>query len=200
MSLDASGSIAGALVFSKWKGRQYVRQLVVPSNPKSAAQKGFRAMFKFLAQVWAGIGASPQATWDARAEQGIISAFNAFMGYNQARWRNFYMPSQEDPAAEASTTPSAPTLVVVPGKGQATVNITHGATAPDWGYTVHRHAGAGDAASEVNAVGVIEIDGSGDGQFTDLEVPAGVWYYRAVGFNTDGKKGISSAAQMTTVT
>ena len=38
MSMDASGAFGGALVFGKWKGRPTVRQLVTPSNPKSANQ------------------------------------------------------------------------------------------------------------------------------------------------------------------
>lgn len=38
MSGDASGKFGKALVFSKWKGQKYVRQLVTPSNPQSADQ------------------------------------------------------------------------------------------------------------------------------------------------------------------
>lgn len=43
MSLDASGSIASALTFSKWKGRNYARQLVIPANPQTEEQQGVRA-------------------------------------------------------------------------------------------------------------------------------------------------------------
>ena len=39
MSMDASGKFGGAIVFSKWKGRNVVRQLVVPANPNSAGQE-----------------------------------------------------------------------------------------------------------------------------------------------------------------
>lgn len=38
MSMDASGAFGGAIVFSRWKGRNTVRQLVTPSNPMSAGQ------------------------------------------------------------------------------------------------------------------------------------------------------------------
>lgn len=38
MSMDASGGFAGTLVFTKWKGRPVVRQLVTPSNPQTAGQ------------------------------------------------------------------------------------------------------------------------------------------------------------------
>lgn len=37
-SVDASGKFAKALVFAKWKGQQYCRQLVTPSNPQTAGQ------------------------------------------------------------------------------------------------------------------------------------------------------------------
>lgn len=41
-SMDASGQFAGALVFSKFKGRNTVRQLVTPSNPQTADQETAR--------------------------------------------------------------------------------------------------------------------------------------------------------------
>lgn len=42
MSMDASGGFAGTLVFTKWKGRPVVRQLVTPSNPFTADQVASR--------------------------------------------------------------------------------------------------------------------------------------------------------------
>lgn len=43
MSLDASGTIAKTLTASKWKGRNYIRQRVIPLNPQSPAQQEVRA-------------------------------------------------------------------------------------------------------------------------------------------------------------
>lgn len=43
MSMDASGSLGGAITFAKWKGRNYVRQLVIPSNPQTSGQQDARA-------------------------------------------------------------------------------------------------------------------------------------------------------------
>ena len=37
-SVDASGTYAGKLTFAKWKGRQYVRNCVIPSNPMTIGQ------------------------------------------------------------------------------------------------------------------------------------------------------------------
>jgi len=41
-SMEASGGFGGAIVFGKWKGRATVRQLVIPSNPRSAGQEAAR--------------------------------------------------------------------------------------------------------------------------------------------------------------
>lgn len=42
MSMDARGGFAGALVFSNWKGRPTVRQLVTPANPMTTGQVDVR--------------------------------------------------------------------------------------------------------------------------------------------------------------
>lgn len=42
MSMDARGGFGGTLVFSGWKGRPTVRQLVQPTNPMSANQEAAR--------------------------------------------------------------------------------------------------------------------------------------------------------------
>lgn len=42
MSLDARGKFADALVFTNWKGRPCVRQLVTPANPYAADQVAAR--------------------------------------------------------------------------------------------------------------------------------------------------------------
>lgn len=44
MSLSASGSVADTIVFSIWKGRPYVRELVTPSNPQTANQAAVRSI------------------------------------------------------------------------------------------------------------------------------------------------------------
>lgn len=58
MSMSASGQFAGSMVFGAWKGQPYVRQLVTPSNPKSAGQETARnatrtmgAVQKFIART-----------------------------------------------------------------------------------------------------------------------------------------------------
>jgi hypothetical protein len=44
MSMSASGQIGKAIVFAGWKGINYVRQFVIPSNPQSADQGDVRVI------------------------------------------------------------------------------------------------------------------------------------------------------------
>lgn len=189
MSLDASGSLAGAIVFSKWKGRNYVRQLVTPANPKSGAQVGFRQSMAYLAQSWAGLTAGEQATWEDRAADMIVSEFNAFTSYNQKRWRNFLTASKEDPAAEASTPPTAPTGAAVAGVRMATISLTDTVTPPDWGYLLFRSLTTGFTPAISNAVRFIDWDVAGVTEIIDTPLEPDTYYYRSRGFNDDGIDG-----------
>jgi len=107
MSMDASGSIAGAIVFSKWKGRNYVRELVTPSNPQTGLQTGVRAAFKFLTQIWASLSAVIQANWKAEADPKSITPLNAMIALDQERVRQDFGVKQ-DPTVAAGAVEAAP--------------------------------------------------------------------------------------------
>lgn len=188
-SLDASGSLADAIVFSKWKGRNYIRQLVTPANPRSGAQTGFRASMAFLAKNWSGLTAPEQATWEERAADMIVSPFNAFTSYNQKRWRNFLTPSKEDPAAEASTPATAPTGAAVAGVRMATITLTDSGTAPDWGYILFRDLTTGFTPALSNAIALMLWDVAGATVYVDTPLDPDTYYYRSRGFNDDGIAG-----------
>lgn len=200
LSLDASGTIGDSMVFSKWKGRPYVRVRVIPHNPKSGGQVGIRSMFQFLAKQWAGLTAGNKATWILRAAATNISTFNAFMAYNQFRWRNFLGPSKIDPAAEVSTAPSAPTGVATAGVRQISLAITKGANAPDWGYLIFRSPTITFTPVWSNCIAVKHIDGSGNALYIDTPLAAGSYWYHVVGIMIDGVKGTESAEITATVT
>jgi len=200
LSLDASGSIAGAMVFSKWKGRNYVRSLVKPANPKSGGQVGVRAMFKFLAQIWNGLSDANKATWETRADQLVASPFNAFMSYNQKRWRDFDPPSKEDPAAETGTAPSLCTGVATPDVRSITLVITHGTDPADWGLAIFRSpTGTFDLAFS-NCIAVVAVDGSGDAEYVDSPLDPGTYYYNTVAFMATGLEGADGTEFSGTVT
>lgn len=57
-SMEASGAYAGSLVFGKWKGRPYVRQLVTPANPNSANQETARNRMRVTGAIQKWVNAT----------------------------------------------------------------------------------------------------------------------------------------------
>ena len=199
MSLDATGTIGKTATFSKWKGRNYVRQRVVPANPQSGPQTGMRSMFKFLSQAWAGLGAVPQASWAARAAASVISPFNAFVSYNQARWRQFEGPSDTDPAAETGTVPSAPTTTVSAGVHQLQLSIADGDNAPDFAWLIHRSSTSGFTPGYDNLIAVVPYVDTPT-VYVDAPLAPGAYYYRVGGCLKTGLKGTLEAEKTGTAT
>ena len=77
-SLDARGQVGRAIVYSIWKGINYVRRYIVPQNPQTADQTHVRTIFSWA--VDAGhytLDADDIAEWneDASLPSGM-SGFN----------------------------------------------------------------------------------------------------------------------------
>ena len=82
LSLGASGTLADTLVYSKWKGRPYVRRYVIPANPDTAEQQLTRNTFGWCSGVWKNAGSLTRAAWDLLATGQVLTGRNAFMGRN----------------------------------------------------------------------------------------------------------------------
>lgn len=85
MSMDARGKFANTLVFSGWKGRPTVRQLVTPANPKSVNQQDARNMVRIggAAQRFANLATTHGAgrlVTDKAAIQAIAPSGQAWNG------------------------------------------------------------------------------------------------------------------------
>ena len=199
-SLEASGQLGDALVFSKWKGRPYAREKVTPANPRSGGQVGVRSMLKFLSQFWASLDTATQGDWAARAEDMVVSPFNAYVSYNQRRWRNFLYPSQLDPADETGVAPSAPVVTGTAGVRQASLSIADGATPPDWGWAIFRSLTTGFTPTWTNCIAVVDATGGTPVTYIDTPLDADTYYYKVIGFHTTGKGGTTSAEEDVVIT
>jgi len=186
MSFEASGTIGKIATFSKWKGRPYVRQRVSPSNPKSALQVSVRAMMRFLSQSWAAVGSTPKGTWEDLAAASQISPFNAFVGRNAGRFREFQAPSQTYPAAESGT-PAVATLDSATG-GPSYIDLAFTITTLNdvWGCMIFRSPTGTFTPSRANCIAIIPIDGTGAEVYTDSGLDAGTYYYDAKFFSKEG--------------
>jgi hypothetical protein len=200
LSFDASGSIGGAVTFSKWKGRNYARALVTPANPKSGGQTGIRSMFKFLTQLWASLTAGNQATWEDRAAQTAISPFNAFVSYNMRRWRNFLGVSIEDPADPNASTGTLGTLAATGGVRQITVTQPVTVAGNLLAIAFFRSTSGVFDSVLSNCVAVLPIDGTNDVVFVDTPLAAGTYYYECREITTDGQLEAAGAEVNATAT
>lgn len=176
-SLDASGAIGKALVYTKWKGRNVVREYVTPANPNSILQRGRRTMMTILNAVWATMDTTDRDSWTARAAAGNYSTFNAFTSFNLLDQSDNIPPTKNE-----GDTPTTPTAVVdtLSGTGgsnridfQADADVTEaggrlvialieGASAP--GKDLLRLVGQRDVSS--TAAGTVEVTGLEPGTYS----------------------------------
>lgn len=107
---------AGSVVASRWKGIPYVRSLVTPANPNSAAQQTQREYMRLVTGWWQDLESQLQDYCDTLVEGQALSGFNAFSSQNLKDLADTVDPriiptsSQVDPidnlAAEGGTNPN----------------------------------------------------------------------------------------------
>lgn len=123
LSFEASGQIAKTQVYSKWKGRPYVRRYTIPSNPNTASQQATRSTFSFLNNVYAFMPGDGLLAWEAYADVSRFTGRNGFIKQNLAALigesdlTNFVF----SPAARGGIVASS--LGVTPGNDQLAVTL-----------------------------------------------------------------------------
>jgi len=136
LSFGARGQIGKTLVFAPWKGTQYARQHVVPSNPQSAEQTITRNAFSFLQSVYKTAPALFTDPWDSYVQGIPMTSRNAFTKFNlpdirdQADLTNFV----GSPGAKGGLPPTA--VAVAPGDDQLAVTVTAPSVLPQ-GWTIY---------------------------------------------------------------
>lgn len=102
MSMDASGQIGHAVVYSKWKGRNYVRRYAKPSNPNTPAQSGVRKLFAYLVSRFLGLSDTAQADWKAAGQAMAMTGTNFYIQQNSRRFNNGAAPVNSTAAINAA--------------------------------------------------------------------------------------------------
>jgi len=195
MSLDASGTLGDAITFSKWKGRNYVRERVIPSNPKSGGQVGRRAMFSFLTQAWAGNSDANKATWDDLADQIVASNFNAFMKDGMEGWHNFLAPGQFTPYTRVGT-PSDNDLTAAAWE-ENRIKITAAGTAlgDAWGKLLYASLTGIFTPSVGNCILVLPDTTIASHDFFWTPPSVATWYINIMTFSDDGAISVAGTEQ-----
>jgi len=198
LSLDASGSIGGAITFSKWKGRNYARELVKPANPNSGLQVSVRAMMRFITQEYGGLSATIKGRWEDEYPSLVITGLNAMVKLNQERNRQF-LGAKQDPTLAAGAVEAAPGGVVATAAPKSVrLTWTDSIGADDWCTLIYRSTTLGFTPGPSNLLRVVP---DGLQAFTDVGLTTGTpYYYRLGGCETGGTLGTLAAEVTATPT
>lgn len=191
MSMEASGTLAGAITFSKWKGRPYVRARVTPHNPRSSAQVGVRSNMAGLVHLYQANKALLDAAFMDRAKQRSISAFNAFTGAMQTR-RSENLYAAQDPApTNAAPANNATALAAAVANKYVTLTWADAVAADAWAFEIYRALAADPTGLLTEQIALIK---RGAQVFTDGPLIAGTWHYVIRAISTNGGGTVVSAA------
>lgn len=205
LSLTAQGQLAKTLVYSKWKGRPYVRRLVVPSNPRSTGQTQTRNTFTFLSDVWKVSPGEFRAPWTAYAKGLVMTDRNAWISKNNGLLRSQITLDNMilSPGAAGGLTV---TPVITGGVGTITIGLTPPSPLPP-GWTITTGVGVAILDQDPTAATDFEIFSGTDA--TDPysivlsglaagDYQAGGWFiYQRSASLTDLAYGASSATPVT---
>jgi hypothetical protein len=191
-SLDASGTLAKAVVFSKWRGRSYVRRHAIPKNPQTAAQVGVRAMMKFLSQSYAADKTVIDASFLLTAANANVSAFNAFIAQNMRHWRMGKGPSVTSNPGFSACALTA-TQALTGGQRNILIAVTPSGVTDIYAIAIFRSAGVITTVNWNNCVQILYADDASQQKFTDAPLTAGTYHYRSAILNKDGGFGAACA-------
>jgi hypothetical protein len=141
LSFSASGQIAKTQVYSKWKGRSYVRRYVTPANPRSVDQTLTRDTFSWLQAVFKLAPPLAIDPWNLFAKGKVLTPRNAFTSKNLSLLRTASDLTDFVFSPGALGGPPPATVVPTGGAGEVTIVVTAPATVPT-GWTLTSAIGA----------------------------------------------------------
>lgn len=186
MATAASGSIAGTLTLSTWKGRAYLKNFAKPKQPRTADQIAMRAIVTFISKIWTHLSAADQALWQPLASATSISPFNACQSRDLTRWRGFHYPATILPDDEDGNPQNWATwtTTVVP---RGIHHLLASSTVNDGiGWPLHRSTTPGFSRAWNNLVKVVKCLPF-NSPFTWLDrLEPGTYYYKGMRLANDG--------------
>lgn len=135
LSFDAGGQIAKTQVYSRWKGRSYVRRYVIPANPNSTAQQAVRGAFAWLMKAWKFWPGSSANAWALYGDNLRITDRNAFAKLNVPALRGQTDIDAMILSPSAGSGLVAADMTLVGGANQITATLTAPALPNGWTIT-----------------------------------------------------------------
>lgn len=198
-SLEASGQLGKALVYTTWKGRALVRAYAVPTNPNSIAQRARRTWVALLNTIWQGMDDTDKGSWADLAAAGNYSTFNGFTSFNLDA-----QTADAGPTKNRGDSPSSPGFVddgttVTGGENKITIDWAIDATNAD-AYVVFSLAEGTSApgATELAAVAYVPANNLA-GTLEIKNLPAGTYSISWFAVTNDGTKSTVLASDTSIV-
>jgi hypothetical protein len=201
-SMSAQGTIGNALTFQSWKGRNTTRQRPVPANPKTIAQRQARTWIMILNAIWRQVSDANREGWQAQADQGQYTKFNAFNSVNLNRRTNGLYPL----ASPIWTAPSVQATFDVPswagGAGQLEWSIfwDNPPEPTDLLYLSISTVNAADTNRPSAVIFAQFLDGSDHASYIVEQLPPGTYFARAQTRDMNGNLGQASVSGALVVT
>jgi len=143
----------GDTVFSKWKGVNYARSRVDPSNPNTVNQQEVRDALRQLVTLWQASAGIIRTCWANFASGRNLSGFNAFVGSNAVDQR---AANPIELTKDLNGTPLT-AFAAVTGSGAAEIDISFAATPVPAGQKLHVVAREVSGGVETGAPEFFEI-------------------------------------------
>lgn len=106
------------MVFSKWRGINYVRSRVTPSNPNTQAQQDVRNSLARCVDMWQGLTAVWKAGW------AYVASGKSYSGYNRMCSENRAKEEAQNAITASPATDVSSLATFVPSTGAATKEIS----------------------------------------------------------------------------
>lgn len=194
-SLSASGQLGKALVYSRWKGRDYVREYVIPANPRTLPQFLQRGLLTAASRWWAGLAndTGAQESWIGAASAQGISTFNAMVAAAIDRMGLDLAPIGNDDGGSGFAQDTVSTVATSPEPGRLLVTVTVDGTADLADLlvmSIGEDGGINTTAGHWNRVlsGQSNVVGT-SATFDISNIPPGVYFIGGNVVGTDGVEG-----------
>lgn len=185
--VEASGKVKDT-VFSRWKGRPYIRSRVTPANPNTASQQAVRNSLARCVALWQSVTADMKTNWNTYASPYSISGYNAFVQANRADEQagNVLQVTAQDSVLEGLDT-----LTAASGgaSGEIDLTWTGGTTGADkYAYILTRKDGEDSLTLEESTTTLVS---AGARTISGLSAGDDYQVYVAVYDDTEGTLSIS---------
>jgi len=186
-SLDASGAVGKAIVYTKWKGRNVVREYVTPANPRSIAQRGRRTWMALLNAIWAAMDSTDKDSWADLAAAGNYSNFNGFTSYNLDQQTIGNPPTKNRGDTPTTITTAYAALSSTPGTNliEFAASIT-GGQAGTYGVILLYEGATVGTPSTLIGVAFFPAFSNGTQERTVTNLPAGTYSAEIMTVSNDG--------------